>query len=264
MLSKARIKLIRSLSQNKFRKSHELFIAEGWKIVREILAEKPEKIHSLYITGSGLELIREELPEQIDYEVIDQKELKQISLQKTPRDILALVSHFKEEWDPGLIQEGYSLVLDRIQDPGNLGTIIRIADWFGIGTIICSMDSADLYNPKSIQASMGSFLRVKVFYRKLTELLTEFSKKAGSGGGTGFGIYGTVLEGISIHDEPFKDKGFIILGNESKGISGELLPFIEHKLMIPSRWGSRGPDSLNVAAAAAIVCSELTRNESRA
>jgi len=261
MLSKARIKLIRSLSQKKFRKEHGLFIAEGWKIVKELISMYPDRIHSLYTTRIGIESIGKDLPGQIDYEQIDQKELGQISLQKTPQEVLALVSVTQEEWDARQIQESYSLVLDRIQDPGNMGSIIRIADWFGIKNIICSMDSAELYNPKLIQASMGSFLRVRVFYRGLPDLLAEFRAQSG------FGIYGTVLEGESLYDVPFEGKGFIILGNESQGISGELLPHIDHKIMIPSPGisqagspaGSQGPDSLNVAAAAAIVCSELRR-----
>jgi TrmH family RNA methyltransferase len=253
MPGKDRIKLIRSLGRKKYRQQHGLFIAEGPRTVRDILVMDPERIHCLYATASGREAIGMELPEGIDHELIDPYTLKQLSRQSTPQDILVLVSLREAVWDGEAIRNSWSLVLDRIQDPGNMGNIIRIAAWFGIGNIICSPDSADVYNPKTVQASMGSFLRVNVFYRDLPGLLE------GCRAWTGFRVYGTVLDGKSIYDEPFTGKGFIVLGNESQGISPGLLPLLDHRIMIPSHAAAPRPDSLNVAAAAAVVCAELRR-----
>jgi TrmH family RNA methyltransferase len=253
MLPKTDIRLIRSLNQKKYRNHHGLFVIEGNKIVREMLACHLDSIHTIYASHSWLNSLPADAAGTFSTQVIDEADMKRISFLKTPQQALALAHIPDPEWNARHIKESMSLVLDTIQDPGNLGTIVRIADWFGISTIICSMDSADIYNPKTIQATMGSFMRVQVFYRDLTRILAEYSSM------DGFPVCGTFPEGDSLYSHHPGDVGFVVLGNESKGISPALHPFITQRLMIPSFNPHGRPDSLNVAMAAAIVCSEFRR-----
>lgn len=253
MLPKADIQLIRSLDDKKLRNLRRLFVVEGNKIVQEMMATDPSCIHTVYASRAWLDSLPTGMTGTINCKITGSGEMERISFLKSPQEALALLHLREPEWNEQDIRGSMSLVLDRIQDPGNVGTIIRIAHWFGIKTVICSMDSADIFNPKTIQATMGSFMHVKVFYRDLPVLLAEFAATGN------FLIYGTFLEGESLYGQHLGDKGFIILGNESKGISPELHPFIGKRLMIPSAAGPSRPDSLNVAMAAAIICSELRR-----
>jgi RNA methyltransferase, TrmH family len=253
MISKNRLKFIKSLQNKKVRDEERLFVIEGDKLVKEFLSAgihvksliaKPEFINGLqpYMTRFSDNI------EAVSYE-----ELKQISALKTPHNALAIVYMPDHELNLSEIVNHLSVALDFVQDPGNLGTIIRAAGWFGIKNIVCSFDCVDVYNPKVVQASMGALLHVNVFYYDLKKLFTFAMEKSVS-------IFGTMLEGNSIYDHKPDNKGIILLGNESKGISGELIPFITEKIMIPKFSDAKeGIDSLNVGMAAAIVFSEFIR-----
>jgi TrmH family RNA methyltransferase len=187
---------------------------------------------------------------------VSPEDLKRISSFKTPNNALAVVQMNDSEINFNPDPEGLYLALDSVQDPGNLGTIIRTAAWFGIKYIICSPECADRYNPKVIQSSMGAIIHTKVVYQSLSDFLTSALK-------TGLPVYGTLLEGKSIYSSDLSDNGVILLGNESKGISQNLIPFITERIMIPKKTTqSYGIDSLNVSMAAAIICSEFARHSS--
>lgn len=253
MISRNRSKFITGLQKKKNRDEENLFVIEGDKLVREfliagrrlkILAAKPEFINSL--DHKLLSLIDE--TERVSYD-----ELRQLSSLKTPHNAIAIAMRPDVQFDYDKISEGLTAALDCIQDPGNLGTIIRAAAWFGIKNIICSMDCVDVYNPKVIQASMGAILHVNVHYTDLKGFLSTAKKK-------GLPVFGTMLEGISIYDHKLDNKGIIIFGNESKGISGELVPLISDKIMIPGADKSRpGIESLNVGMAASVVFSVFSQ-----
>lgn len=253
MISKNKTKFIISLQKKKIRDEENLFVIEGDKLVKEflkanknirILAAKPEFINSL-----PEELLN--LTEEV--EILSYGELKQISSLKTPHNALAVVVKSDPVTDKEEIFDQLAVLLDCVQDPGNLGTIIRAAAWFGIKTIVCSRESVDVYNPKVIQASMGAILHVNVHFADLKEFLVEAKNRK-------LPVFGTVLDGESIYDHKLGQKGLIILGNESKGISGELIPYITDKLIIPGAGASKpGIESLNVSMAASIVFSEFSR-----
>jgi RNA methyltransferase, TrmH family len=257
MISKNKIKFIISLKNKKVRDEERLYVIEGDKLVKEflsgkiaikMLAGKPEFINGL---PPGLLSIPEEI-EEISYDT-----LKQISTLKTPHNALAVVHMPETEMNIHEITRHLCVALDFIQDPGNMGTIIRAAGWFGIRNIICSLDCVDVYNPKVVQASMGALLHVNIFYSDLKELFTSASRYS-------VPVYGTLMNGNSIYDQQLKNNGIILFGNESKGISDELLPFITEKIMIPKfSKGREGIDSLNVGMAASIVFSEFLRKTSR-
>jgi TrmH family RNA methyltransferase len=253
MISKNKSRFIISLHKKKAREEENLYIIEGDKLVREflaasapvtLLAAKPEFI-------TGIPAVQRNSIDEI-YS-ISYDELKQISTLKTPHNALALVKITESVPDYDEIFSGLSLGLDFIQDPGNLGTIIRAAAWFGIRNIICSTDCVDVYNPKVVQASMGALLHVKVCYAQLSDTLS----KAVS---AGVKVYGTMLDGKSIYECQLAEKSIILLGNESKGLSDDLIPFITDRIKIP-RYGSgqEGIDSLNVSMAASVVLSEFRR-----
>lgn len=253
MISKNKTKFIVSLQKKKVREEERLFVIEGDKLVREFLAAgrtvktliaKPEFISSLPValTGTIGEI------DEVSYE-----ELKLISTLKTPHNALAVLHIPDYRMDISEVFKGISVALDCIQDPGNFGTIIRAAGWFGIKNIICSEDCVDVYNPKVIQASMGAILHVNVFYSDLKSFLHSANKIE-------IPVFGTMLEGKSLYRHNLNDKAVILLGNESKGISEELVPFINEKIMIPKFSSARqGIDSLNVGMAASIVFSEFLR-----
>lgn len=255
MLSKNKVKFIISLQKKKVREEYKLYIIEGDKIVREFISAgipvksliaKPEFISSFS---------KEELAAVSETELVSYEELKQISGLKTPHNALAVVSMPDPEVNQELFLKKQCVALDCIQDPGNLGTIIRAAVWFGIKNIVCSEDCVDVYNPKVIQASMGAIIHVNVLYTDLNNFLTSAQKKK-------LPVYGTLLEGESIYSQKLENKGIILLGNESKGISGNLVSFIDHKLMIPKfSDATLGIDSLNVGMAASIVLSEFARRK---
>jgi RNA methyltransferase, TrmH family len=253
MISKNKTKFIISLQKKKVRDEEKLYVIEGDKLVKEFLAAgihlksliaKPEFIGSLPIE---LRRIAGEI-EDVNYE-----ELKKISTLKTPHNAIALVPMPEKHIDHSEIFKDLCVALDSVQDPGNLGTIIRAAAWFGIRNIICSPDCVDVYNPKVIQASMAALLHVNLFYQDLKDFFISAQVNKTS-------IFGTLLEGESIYAHKLDNKGIILLGNESRGISEDLIPFVTHKIMIPKFCAARqGIDSLNVSMAAAIVFSEFMR-----
>jgi TrmH family RNA methyltransferase len=240
MLSKNEHKYIQSLCQKKQRQEERLFIAEGTKLVEELLHSR-YTIRKLYALADWAEKNKD----VTNVITVTDNELAKISGLQTPNQVLAIVEQQTRANQPQ-IKDQLTLVLDGIQDPGNFGTIIRIADWFGIKQIVASEDTVELYNPKVIQSTMGSFLRVNVWYQSLYGFLQS----------AGIPVYGALLNGKSMHGEPPVTEGLLVIGNESKGISKELLPFISHPISIP-RLG--GAESLNAAVAAGIIVSHLTK-----
>ena len=244
MLGKAKIKYIQSLGQKKHRDEHGFFIAEGPKIIDELLHSVPQQVKEVYAVKEWLKENGNHPKNGIFHEVSEQ-ELEKLSQLKTPRQVIAVVKKFD---DDAIIEANgkISLVLDMIQDPGNFGTIIRIADWFGVSQVICSKDSADIYNPKVVQATMGSIGRVNVFYRDLRAWLRKQNN---------IRIYATMLEGIDITKmNPLKE-GIIMIGNESKGIGEDLLALANERITIPRKGAA---ESLNAAVAAGIILSHVT------
>lgn len=247
MLSKAKIKYIRSLEQKKYRLQERLFVAEGPKVVGDLLRVAPAR---LIVHTSAWKECDAEYTERIE---VTEEELRKISFLQHPQDVLALFPMFKET-APYPSHTSLAIALDGVQDPGNLGTIIRIADWFGVSQIYCSRDTADVYNPKVIQATMGSIARVQVSYTELNKLIDSLPD--------GYPLYGTLLDGNSIYEEPLSEGGLIIMGNEGNGISSKVRAKISHRLLIPNYpEGRETADSLNVAIATAIVCNEFRRRK---
>lgn len=256
MLSKAKIKLIRSLEQKKYRDLHRLFVAEGDKTVREIL-DSPLVAECVLAKASWLKQIPERLLAKAQEIVeIDDKELSQISFLKTPNQAAALVRLPDHRLDLAELTDGLSLYLDGVQDPGNLGTIIRTADWFGIRHVLCGEGCADPFNPKTVQSTMGALIRVKtyptdtLFFRQLKTVYPDFP------------VYGMFLDGENLYDTPLSSKAMIVPGNESKGIGPETAQYINQRLLIPSYPpGEPTSESLNVAMSTAIVCAEFRRRD---
>lgn len=251
MISKNKIKLIKSLEHKKFRLKNNLFPAEGNKIVAELLKNGME-VTEIFATPDFLRSVSSYLHSRIQITETGKTDIEKASLLKSPQDALALCP--VPQYDIAEVNPAENLVLclDAIQDPGNLGAIVRLADWFGIQDIICSPDSADIFSPKAVQSSMGSFSRIKVHYGDLCDYLQEIHSKSN--------IYGAFLEGENIYEAELADTGIIIMGNEGKGIRPGLFPFIKTKFHIPSFSGNVfHAESLNVATATAIVCSEFRR-----
>lgn len=247
MLSKSQIRFISALKQKKFRKEYGAFVVEGAKSVREFI-DSDYSVQSVFYTPETLTKMGK-IPQNIESFEISNDELKKISNLTTPQGVLAVVS-IPDVLSTTKTEEGFALVLDDVQDPGNLGTIIRTADWFGMKNIICSVGSVDAYNPKTVQASMGSLSRMHITYRNLSEF---FSK-------SDLPVFGAMLEGHSIYDMDFGKSGFILLGNEGNGISEEIQRYISKPVTIP-RGGEA--ESLNVAVSAALFCSEVFRQHLR-
>lgn len=241
MVSKNQIKLITSLNQKKFRNEHQLFIAEGKKVIDEFL-DANYKLHSLYVTVSDLFTVSKD-----KMTLISETDLKKISVLKTPNLALALFEIPKNKNDKS---NGVTVVLDDIRDPGNLGTIIRLCDWFGITQLVCSLNTADVYNPKVIQATMGSISRVEVVYCDLVNYLKT----------SNLPIFGTFMDGSSIYKEKLPKEGIIIMGNEANGISVEIEALVANRISIPRFGTQQKTESLNVATATSIVLSEWFRN----
>lgn len=242
MLSKNEIKYIQSLCHKKQRQEEGLFIAEGPKLAAEVL-QSGYVIKKIYALEAW---VREHSNTSIEPITITDSELQKISLLQSPNQVL-LVAEQKKIVDPIDFAQKLTLVLDGIQDPGNLGTIIRIADWFGIKQVIASEDTVELYNPKVIQGSMGSFVRVQVGYASLPNLLKNATVP----------VFGALLNGKPIHELLPVSTGILVIGNEGKGISNELLSFITHPITIP-RIG--GAESLNAAVATGIIVSHLKKS----
>ncbi len=247
-ISKNRIKYIHSLRLKKNRKEKKVFLAEGPKLVMELLSEHLE-CHFVAATHEWLSHNRN-LPAGEVAEVSD-TELSKISLLETPQQVLAIFRIPDYGWDMTSLRSGLCLALDGVQDPGNLGTIIRLADWFGIKHIFCSPDTADAYNPKTIQATMGSIARVKVHYSCLTDLIRSLKE---------IPVYGTFLEGENIYSSQLSENGLIVMGNEGNGITPDVGKLITRRLHIPSYpMEQKTSESLNVAVATSIVCAEFRR-----
>ena len=242
MLSKSQLKYIQSLDQKKYRDEESVFVAEGPKLVNEILQSKNAELKNLYALKQWIRQNEELLP-AVNITEVDEIELQRISQLKTPNNVLAVFKKFKIK-EP-VVQNKISLVLDAIRDPGNLGTIIRIADWFGVDDIICSDDSADVYNSKVVQATMGSITRVNIFYTDLPTWLKDQEVI----------IYGALLEGKDVTKMNALREGLLIIGNESTGIRQELLSCINEKITIPKKGKA---ESLNAAIATGIILSHLT------
>jgi TrmH family RNA methyltransferase len=250
MLSKALQKRIASLENKKQRRESGLFVAEGSKTVLDLIAAGivPEKVIATVNwlaenrLNAGIEVIEVEL-----------EEMKRISFQQTPQGVMGIFRQPQYDTDTTIPQRELCLALDNVQDPGNLGTIIRIADWFGIENIFCSTGTADIYNPKTIQATMGAIGRVKVHYVDLPEMLASLKGKAP--------IYGTFLDGEVVYTKKLEKHGVIVMGNEGNGIGDECSRHITEKLLIPSYPEGRATsESLNVSVATAIICNEFRRN----
>jgi len=230
MLTKNQIKFIKSLSLKKSRDESGCFLAEGNKLVADLLPH-------------------------FDCELLlaEQGEIDKVSLLKNPQQVLAVFKQPQYTLDSTSLSGKLSLVLDTVQDPGNLGTIIRIADWFGIENIICSPETVDVYNPKTVQATMGALSRVKVHYTDLSVFLEQNKTLP---------VYGTFLEGGNIYAEHLTPEGLIVMGNEGNGISEKIEPFITKRLYIPNYPVDQPTsESLNVAVAAAITCAEFRRRQ---
>ncbi|MBF1444479.1 MAG: RNA methyltransferase [Prevotella nigrescens] len=244
MISKNKIKLIRALETKKGRVKHGMFVAEGPKIVGDLLA-------------AGFRLV-----ELFD----DEDDIKKVSFLQHPQGkvgVFRLPDYVETAHDeretavdekcmPMLGEHELALALDGVQDPGNLGTIIRVADWFGIKRIFCSMDTADCWNPKVVQATMGSIARVQICYLNLEDLINKLP--------TDYPVYGTLLDGDDIYTQKLTHHGIIVMGNEGNGISAVIRKHVNRKLLIPNfSIGTTRAESLNVAVATAIVCSEFRR-----
>lgn len=239
MISKNRIRFIKSLEQKKIRQSEGLFVIEGEKMVLEAIEWIPEYIETLYATS---DFDFTEKNQSFNFEEISETELKNISSLKTPNKALAVCKFLPQK----TIFSAYTIVLDGVQDPGNMGTILRMADWFGISHVICSKDTVDCYNSKVLQATMGAIFRVSVSYESLEDFFTKNTKP----------VYGALLEGNNLFNETFKEEGIILLGNEGKGIRETTKTFIQHPITIP-KFGHA--ESLNVATAGAIILGSLFR-----
>jgi len=241
MLSKNQLKLITSLQQKKYRIKHGLFIAEGIKVIHELL-NSDFVCEYLYCTGDFEHEIKKYKPE-----IISDKELKKISNLITPNKAFGV---FKIPEQKQVRQEGLILILDAIKDPGNLGTIIRLCDWFGVEQLICSHETVDCYNSKVVQSTMGSLSRISIVYTNLKDFLNL----------TKLPIYGALLEGKNVYKSNLPSEGVLIMGNESNGISEEIKELISYQITIPRFGHIRETESLNAATATAILLSEFKRN----
>lgn len=247
MISKATIKKIHALDMRKFRRNERLFVAEGPKLVDELCATmKPVYIAALpeWISENA------KIISGTEYDIVTPDELQRASLQKNPQQVIALFPIPEHRFCTEQLRNELVLMLDGVQDPGNLGTIARIADWFGVRNIICSTDTADIYNPKAVQATMGALARVKFHYTDLIQLLSQYDGP----------VYGTFLDGENIYGQELSENGIIVMGNEGKGISQGVGEMINRRLYIPNYpIGTQTTESLNVAIATSIVCAEFRR-----
>lgn len=238
MISNNEIKLITSLQQKKYRIKHGLFVAEGEKLILDLM-ESGMKVHSFYTTQMTPEF-------NISPILISQNELQKISSLKNSNGWLAVfeIPHFE-----AVDQNELILALDAIRDPGNLGTIIRLCDWFGVSNLICSEDTVDCFNPKVVQATMGSIARVGIHYLSLESFLKDSSLP----------IYGAVLSGTTIYEQKLPEAAILVMGSEAHGISENIASYISHTITIPQFGLGKRAESLNVASATAVLLSEFRR-----
>lgn len=250
MISKNRIKYVRSLEMKKYRKAEGVFVAEGHKLVGDLLGAFP----CVYVaaTQEWMDSHAHEL-KGVEMDIVTDEELRRVSLMETPQQVLAVFRQRIDEVDVNrVVGEELCLALDDVQNPGNVGTIIRLADWFGIEHIFCSRGCADLYNPKTVQATMGAMARVQVHEVDLPQMLSSLPK--------GTPVYGTFLDGENLYDKSLENRGLIIMGNEGKGVSADVETHVTERLYIPNYpAGRETSESLNVAIATAIVCAEFRR-----
>jgi TrmH family RNA methyltransferase len=250
-LSKNKIKYFNSLSLKKNRDNEQVFIAEGVKLVGDLLPYF--RVKYIVATREWLVCNRVEANEIIEVDGLD--EMKKITLLSTPTPVFVVFDRPQYNLDIDVLLNNKELILalDAVQDPGNLGTIIRIADWFGIKNILCSEGTVDVYNTKTIQSTMGALARVKVHYVDLLDVIDVLREK-------GFPVYGTFLDGDSIYNAELTNYGVIVMGNEGNGVSADVAKLTSRKLLIPSYPANEATsESLNVAVATAIVCSEFRR-----
>lgn len=251
MISKAKLKYIHSLAHKKTRAQTGVFVAEGSKLVEELLAVSTP---SLVVATPQWLSVHSSLSALCECIAATDTELRQASFQQHPQEVIAVFRQWQHVVEPSVAQSQLCLALDGVQDPGNLGTIVRIADWFGITHVFCGKDTVDVYNPKVIQATMGSIARVKLTYCHLPHILQQLAPTTP--------VYGTFLNGTNIYNEPLSTCGLVVMGNEGKGISPLVSPYINRRLFIPPfpAEGSTA-ESLNVAVATAITCAEFRRRQ---
>ncbi len=240
MLSKNQIKLITSLQQKKYRKQQQLFFAEGIKVIQELLNSNFELEH-LFVTDAVFPTVPKN-----KISIITDAELKKISALTTANNCLAL---FKISAEAPIDENGLIVALDDVRDPGNLGTILRLCDWFGITQVVCSLETVDIYNPKVVQATMGSITRVNVVYTDLADFIK----------GTKLPVFGTFMDGANIYKSKLPNEGVIVMGNEANGISSEIENLAKNRISIPRFGDLQQTESLNVATATAIILSEFKR-----
>jgi TrmH family RNA methyltransferase len=246
-ISKSKIKLIRSLEQKKHRKEEGIFLAEGPKLIADLSGV----FQCCFLVATAEWLEQNPHIGADEMIVVSAKELSKCSLLQTPQDVLAVFRQPQYQMNRDVVRKSLSLALDDVQDPGNLGTIIRVADWFGMEHVFCSLGTADVYNPKAVQASMGAIARVRVHYTSLRELIGSLKD---------IPVYGTFVNGENIYKQSLSPNGIIVMGNEGNGISREIEGLISHRLFIPNYPPERETsESLNVAVATAIVCAEFRR-----
>ncbi|MDO5523698.1 MAG: RNA methyltransferase [Bacteroidia bacterium] len=249
LLSKNKIKYIRSLNEKKYRTEHGVFVAEGKKLVSDLLGNCRCQLLA------GLPEVLQQIDSSLAEEIAEatSEELKKASQLKTAPQVIGIFYQPEYDIDKIELKDNLHLVLDGIQDPGNMGTIVRLADWFGIGHIFCSPDTADIFNSKTVQATMGAIARVKVHYLDIFDFLKK---------NRGLPVFGTFLEGDNIYQTELPESGFIVMGNEGKGISPDIQQRVTNKLLIPNYPAdAQTSESLNVAVATAIVCSEFRRRK---
>ena len=239
MVSKSQIKLINSLQQKKYRNKLGLFVVEGEKSINEFL-NSACILQELYTTDEGVFNVFQEKTT-----IVTPQDLKKISNLKTPNKALALFAIPEEK----PLEEVFTVVLDDVSDPGNLGTIIRLCDWFGVTQLVCSLNTVDCYNPKVVQATMGSLTRIKVVYKNLTNYLQQ----------TELPVYGAVMDGANVGFQKLIKPSILIMGNEANGISNEIEALLSHKITIPRYGTLQATESLNVATATAILLNEFMR-----
>ncbi|MFI3305977.1 MAG: RNA methyltransferase [Rikenellaceae bacterium] len=245
---KAEIQLIRSLGEKRTRTEMGLFIAEGDKFIGELI-DSTLRVRKIYLTEDST-IDDTYVDRSTEIEWVSNKEMERLSQLKSANNSLALVEMPRYTLDAAALDNNLSIVLDSVQNPGNLGTIIRLADWFGIRDVICSPNCADCFNPKVVQATMGAILRVRVHYTELVPLLKSTSQP----------IYGAFLEGDNIYHRDLTPNGFIVMGSEGQGVSDEVAQLIGERLYIPSYPAEEvSTESLNVAIATSIICSEFRR-----
>ena len=246
MISRAKIKQIQLLEKKKFRDESKLFVAEGNKLVAEMI---PFFECEWLLARTSWMATQGNIPAK-ELIIAEEDDIRKISLLKNPQDVLAVFRYPSYRIEDIKPSDELVLALDGIQDPGNLGTMIRLADWFGIEHVVCSLDTTDAFGPKSVQASMGALTRVKIHYTNLEEFLSKQNVP----------LYGTFLDGNNMYEETLSANGIIIIGNEGNGIRPTVESLVNKRLYIPTfPQTHQCPDSLNAAIAAAIICSEFRR-----